>query len=160
METIPSVPNETLLKTIEELRTYEKKNLRINRIKLCCSAVAAILCVVIAIVLSIHIGHITKDIDELSAVMTETGENINLVAQDLQMIDFEQLGGSVKTFADVGTETIDQIKNATTGLDAILDNADIAIRNISNININQLNQSIQELHDVLEPLANFFNLFH
>ncbi len=160
METIPSVPNETLLKTIEELRTYEKKNLRINRIKLCCSAVAAILCVVIAIVLSIHIGRITKDIDELSAVMTETGENINLVAQDLQMIDFEHLGGSVKTFADVGTETIDQIKNATTGLDAILDNADIAIRNISNININQLNQSIQELHDVLEPLANFFNLFH
>ena len=41
MESIQAVPNETLLKTIEELRTYEQKNLRINRVKLCCAVAAA-----------------------------------------------------------------------------------------------------------------------
>ncbi len=159
METLQAVPEETLVKTIEELRTYEKKNLRINRIKLCCSAVAAILCIIIAIVLSVYIGRITKNIDDLSAVMTEAGENITIVAEDLQKIDFEKLGGSVQMFAVTGTETINQVKEATKGLDVILDNANDAITNISNINIAQLNQSIQELHDVLKPLADFFNVF-
>lgn len=160
METVQAVPNADLIRTIEELRTFEKKNLRINRIKLCCSAVAAILCVIIAIVLSVYIGRITKNIDELSAVMTEAGENINIVAEDLQKIGFEKLGNSVQMFADVGTETLNQIKDATSGLDSILDNANDAIRNISSINIDQLNQSIQELHDVLQPLANFFSFLH
>ena len=61
MESIQAVPNETLLKTIEELRTYEKKNLRINRVKLCCAVAAACLLVIVAIVLSVYIGRITKN---------------------------------------------------------------------------------------------------
>ena len=160
MESIQAVPNETLLKTIEELRTYEKKNLRINRVKLCCAVAAACLLVIVAIVLSVYIGRITKNIDELSAVMEEAGENINIVAEDLQKIDFEKLGSSIQLFADTGTETIGQIQEATKGLDSIMTDAGIAIKNISSINIAQLNESIQELHDVLQPIANAFNIFH
>lgn len=160
MEAVQPTVNDALLKSIEELKTYEKKNLRINRIKLICAFIAAALCVVIAIVLIGSAGRITENIDSISATMTEAGNNINLVAEDLQKIDFELLGNSVQSFADTGTETISQIKEATTGLDTILDEAEGAIQNISSINIDQLNQSIKELHDVLEPLANFFNIFH
>jgi len=151
---------ETLAKTIEEIRTYEKKNLRVNRIKMICSVISVALCIMIAVLLSINIGQITRDIDDISATMTEAASNINIVAQDLQKINFEELSGSVQLFANAGTETINQIKEATTGLDRILDEAEEAIKNISSINIENLNESIQELHDVLQPLAKLANMFH
>ena len=160
MESVQPIPNENWIKTIEELRTYEKKNLRINRIRLFCAAVSVVLCIVIAVMLSVNIDRITEDINEVSAAITETGENINIVAMDLQKIDFSEIVASAQTFTETGTETINQIKDATKGLDSILDEADSALKNISNINIKQLNESIQELHDVLEPLAKFFNIFH
>lgn len=160
MESVQPIPNENWIKTIEELRTYEKKNLRINRIRLFCAAVSVVLCIVIAVMLSVNIGRIAEDINGVSAAITETGENINIVAMDLQKIDFSEIVASAQTFTETGTETINQIKYATKGLDSILDEADSALKNISNINIKQLNESIQELHDVLEPLAKFFNIFH
>ena len=160
METLQTVPNDTILKTIEELRDYEKKNLRINRIKLICAAAALALCVLIAIVLSANIGRITRNIEDLSAAVEETGQNINTVAIDLQKIDFQSLSESAQAFADTGIKTIDQINNATSGLDSLLSEAQTALQNISGINIKDLNESIQDLHDVLEPLSNFFKVFH
>lgn len=159
MEALQTVPYESLQKTIEELRTLEKKNLRINRIKLVCALIAVVLCVVIAIVLFVNIGAISKNIEDLSVAMTEAGNNINVVAEDLQKIDFVSLGESAQAFTQAGTETIGQIKDATSGLDSILSEAETALKNISKINIDQLNQSIQELQDVLQPLANFAKLF-
>ena len=160
METLQTVPNDTMLKTIEELRDYEKKNLRINRIKLICAAAALALCVLIAIVLSVNVGRITRNIEDLSAAVEETGQNINTVAIDLQKIDFQSLSESAQAFADTGIKTIDQINNATSGLDSLLSEAQTALQNISGINIKDLNESIQDLHDVLEPLSNFFKVFH
>lgn len=159
MEALQTVPYESLQKTIEELRTLEKKNLRINRIKLVCALIAVVLCVVIAIVLFVNIGAISKNIEDLSVAMTEAGNNINVVAEDLQKIDFVSLGESAQAFTQTGTETIGQIKDATSGLDTILSEAETALKNISKINIDQLNQSIQELQDALQPLANFAKLF-
>lgn len=155
-----SITNEPMQKTIEELRTFEKKNLLINRIKLGITAFLAVLCIVIAVVLIKNVSRISKNIDDLSAVVTEAGENINEVATDLQKIDFVALGDSAKTFADVGTETTQQIKDATSGLDTILSDAEQALQSISSINIDQLNADIKALHDVLEPLSNFFKVFH
>lgn len=159
METMQTNPNESLQNSIEELKQLERKNLRLNRIKLICLALTTAACVLICVMLLVNIGSITKNINELSAVMTEAGSNINTVAQDLQKIDFELLGNSVQAFADSGTETIQQIKDATAGLETILGEAQTALKNISGINIKQLNESIQELHDVLQPLANFFQIF-
>ena len=160
METLQTVPNDSLLKTIEELREYEKKNLRINRVKLICAIAALALCILIAIVLFVNIGQITRNIEDLSAAVEETGENINNVAIDLQKIDFQTLSESAQDFTKAGTETIGQIKDATSGLDTLLNEAQTALKNISSINIDQLNESIQELHDVLQPLSNFFKVFH
>ena len=135
MESTSIAMNETFLKTVEELRDSEKKNLRINRIKLGIAAFTAVFCVVIGIVLFVHVGRITENINSISEVMTEAGENINLVAADLQKINFAEIGESAKAFADVGAETTRQIQQATSGLDTILNDAETAIKNISSIKI-------------------------
>ena len=159
METMQTNPNESLQNSIEELKQLERKNLRLNRIKLICLALTTAACVLICVMLLVNIGKITKNIDDLSAVMTEAGSNINTVAQDLQKLDFEALGDSVETFATTGAETVDQIKSSTQGLETLIEQISNAMKNLQSINIEQLNDSIQEMHDVLEPLSKFFKAF-
>lgn len=151
----PDAPQNTL----EELLRYEKKNLLINRIKLVCAALCVVICIVVAIILTVNVGKITKEVESVSAVLTETGENIDVVAKDLNKIDFEALGTSIQSFAEVGTETIEQIKTSTQGLDEIMEQVKIAVGNLSDVNIEELNNGIKTLSDVLTPLAKFFNAF-
>ena len=145
--------------SIEELIRYEKKNLRINRIRLVCSLIAVALCVIIAVVLSVNVGRVVNEVEKVSDVMTEAGESINKVATSLNEIDFATLEKSVETFADVGTETIRQIQNSTKDLDTILEEVRTSINRLGSVNIDDLNNGIKTLNDVLEPLANFFHLF-
>ena len=145
--------------SIEELIRYEKKNLRINRIRLVCSLIAVALCVIIAVVLSVNVGRVINEVEKVSGVMTEAGESINEVATSLNEIDFATLEKSVETFADVGTETIRQIQNSTKDLDTILEEVRTSINRLGSVNIDELNNGIRTLNDVLEPLANFFHLF-
>lgn len=159
METMQTNPNESMQNSIEELKQLERKNLRLNRIKLICLALTTAACVLICVMLLVNIGKITKNIDDLSAVMTEAGSNINTVAQDLQKLDFKALGESVETFATTGAETVDQIRSSTQGLETLIEQISNAMKNLQSINIEQLNDSIQEMHDVLEPLSKFFKAF-
>ena len=148
--------NESLEQTIRELRDFEKRNLRINRIKLICAAAAVVVCMIIALVLVINVGKITREVESASKVMTEAGESINEVAKNLNEIDFEALGTSVQTFTDIGTDTVEQIKTSTQGLDTLLIEAHTALENLSSVNIEELNSGIEKLNAVLEPLARFF----
>ena len=155
----PNLTNNAQEESIKELLRYEKKNLRINRIKLICAIACVVLCAIVAIVVIVNVGKITKEVESVSAVMTQTGENIDKVAQELDGIDFEALETSVQTFATVGTETIEQIKASTEGLDEVMAQVKLAVTNLSDINIDELNTGIKTLNDVLEPLAKFFSVF-
>lgn len=158
METLQTTENKAVQEdTMQELLRYEKKNLRINRIKLICAAMSVVICIAVAIILVVNVGRIAKQVEDVSAVLTETGENIDHVAKDLSEINFEALGASVQAFADVGTETIEQIGGATKGLDQVIDEIRAAVNNLSAINIEQLNDGIKTLNDVLAPLARLFN---
>ena len=158
METMP-VTTAGAEETLKELLRCEKKSLKINRIKLVCAILCVVICAVVAIVLTVHVNRITKEVEAVSAVMTETGSNIDTVAKELSEIDFESLSTSVQSFANVGTETIEQIKSSTQGLDDIMEQVRIAVGNLNEINIDELNNGIKTLSDVLEPLARFFNVF-
>ena len=155
----PNLTNNAQEESIKELLRYEKKNLRINRIKLICAIACVVLCAIVAIVVIVNVGKITREVESVSAVMTQTGENIDKVAQELDGIDFEALETSVQTFATVGTETIEQITASTEGLDEVMAQVKLAVTNLSDINIDELNTGIKTLNDVLEPLAKFFSVF-
>lgn len=147
-----------LKQTIEELRSFEKKNLRINRIRMICSIASLSLLIIALILLSVNIGKVAKVIDEVSTIATETGNNINIVAQDLGKVDFEKLGKSIQGIADIGEDTLKQVNHAAGQLDNLIKGAETAMEHINSVNFEDLNNGIQRLNDVLEPLANFFNL--
>ena len=159
MESMNQMPSDAHEQSLSELVRYEKKNLRINRIRLACSLLCLVLLVAIALVLSMNVGKIYRNVEDVTAVMTDAGKSINEVAESLNEIDFEALSSSVQTFTTVGTETIEQIKTATEGLDTMLDDVHEAVIRIGNVNIDDLNNGIKTLNDVLEPIARFFNAF-
>lgn len=149
-----------LKQTIDELRKYEKKNLFINRIRMICSAACLLLLIIAIVLISINVGKIMKQVDAVSEVLLKTGETINTVAEDLSKVDFEKLGKSIQNITDIGEDTLKQINQSASELDTLISSAEAAMNHLNSINFDDLNNGIQKLNEVLEPLAKFFNIFH
>lgn len=156
-----SVPdnNEQLKQMFEEMRTYEKKNLRINRIRMVCTIAGLTLLIVVLIALLVNVGTVVRKVNAVSEVAIKTVNNINAIAEQVTKVDLEKLGNSIQNVAELGEETLQQVKDATEGLDVLVKDADEAMQHINSVNFEDLNNGIQELNDVLAPIANFFNIF-
>ena len=156
-----SVPdnNEQLKQMFEEMRTYEKKNLRINRIRMVCTIAGLTLLIVVLIALLVNVGTVVRKVNAVSEVAIKTVNNINAIAEQVTKVDLEKLGNSIQNVAELGEETLQQVKDATEGLDVLVKDADEAMQHINSVNFEDLNNGIQGLNDVLAPIANFFNIF-
>ena len=155
METIETVTEAVaseeaeLHQTLSELRDYEKKNLKMNRIKMICVIAIAAIAFLTALILIINVGSVTSKIETLSKSVTETSETINAVAKDLNQVDLQKLAASIQTIADDGEDAILSIGKS----------AGEALEKINSIDIDELNAGIKTLSEVLEPLAKFFKAF-
>lgn len=145
-------------KAIEELHAYEKKNLRINRIRLAVTVLALAVCIALLTIVVLNIKNVSEKANEITEVVKTTGGQMNYVAEDLGKVDFETLGKSLQTVADLSEKTLGQVYEATSGLDEILTNAKTAVENLGSIDIEKLNEGIQALNDILEPVAKFFGI--
>lgn len=162
METAPIPQDQTnteLIETLRTLHTYEKKNLRINRIRLIISVISLMICIILAIFVFRNVGAFTKKADIALDSLTNAGNNINALSGRIEKLDIEKLAKSLGNIVEVSEETIDEIHNAVGGLDQLVKDADDAMQHINSVNFEDLNNGIQRLNDVLEPIANFFKFF-
>lgn len=162
METAPILQDQTnteLIETLKTLHRYEKKNLRINRIRLIISVISLVICFILAIFVFQNVGAFTKKADTALDALTDAGNNINALSEEIEQMNLEKLGKSLGNIVDVSEETIGEIHNAVGGLDQLVKDADDAMQHINSINFEDLNNGIQRLNDVLEPVANFFKFF-
>ena len=162
METVPVSQNQNnteLAETIRQLHSFEKKNLMINRIRLIISSVSLLICIALAIFVFRNIGSLTKKADTALDALTDAGNNINALSEEIEKMDLERLGKTLGNIVDVSEDTIGEIHQAVGGLDQLVKDADDAMQHINSINFEDLNNGIQRLNDVLEPVANFFNIF-
>ena len=147
-----------LMQTVEELRTLEKKNLRINRLKLLFLLATLIVCIVAALFVYANIASTVRRIDEMSESLTEAGKNINAVAKDLEKFDFDKLSASLQSIVDTSESTVGEVYQAAQGLSVLLEDADVAMNHINAVDIEKLNDGIRQLNDILEPIASFFRV--
>ena len=149
-----------LKKTIEELRTYEKKNLFINRLKLICSIASLALCIAAVCIAFFGLQPTVQKLNDMSVTLTEAGKNINTVANDLEKFDFDNLSTSLHSIVETSKDTVDEVYKTAQGLSTLMDTADVAMEHINSIDFENLNNGIQKLNEILEPVANFFHIFH
>lgn len=143
----------------DEMRSYEKKNLRINRIRMIISAVSLAICLALAVFIFRNVGSIAKKADTALDALTDAGNNINALSEEIDKMNLDKLGKSLGNIVEVSEETIAEIHQAAGGLDQLIKDADEAMNHINSVNFEDLNNGIQRLNDVLEPVANFFSIF-
>lgn len=145
---------------MEEKQTLEKLLYKQNRYaKWQCilTAAAALCCVgifVLALTLMPQIRAVTT---QMNTVLTDleavTGQlegemdtilsNLNTVTDELARADLEGMVADVDSFVTTGQEAVEQ-----------------ATEKLNIIDFETLNQAIEDLADVVEPLAKFFNVFN
>ena len=75
-------------------------------------------------------------------------------------MDFAALDEAYQTLAASASEMIETLSGSLDGLQSVIENADIAMKNLADVDIKTLNESIQQFNEVLAPLAKFFGVFN
>ncbi len=150
---------EPTVELLQKILETEKKQLRCGRFRLWLGIIGVLLAVLSLALLLTGMFWMKGQIETLSAAVRETAEKINEVADSVNAIDFGALEKSYATLAQSATEMIGTIKESTSGLKDIMDNAEIAMEKLSAIDIEALNDGIRELNSILKPMSQFFGLF-
>lgn len=145
---------------MEEKQTLEKLLYKQNRYaKWQCilTAAAALCCVGIFVLALTLMPQIQAVTEQMNTVLTDleavTGQlegemdtilsNLNTVTDELARADLEGMVADVDSFVTTGQEAVEQ-----------------ATEKLNIIDFETLNQAIEDLADVVEPLAKFFNVFN
>ena len=145
---------------MEEKQTLEKLLYKQNRYaKWQCilTAVAALCCVGIFVLVLTLMPQIRAVTAQMNTVLTDleavTGQlegemdtilsNLNTVTDELARADLKGMVADVDSFVTTGQEAVEQ-----------------ATEKLNIIDFETLNQAIEDLADVVEPLAKFFNVFN
>jgi len=119
----------------DPLLIYAKKQYRMSAITACCSLAVLLIVLITAVVLIPRFVSLYENLKSAT-------ENLNVITKQLSESDLKGMVENVGSLV------------ATTQKDL-----DAAMEKINAIDIDLLNKSIQSLHDVLTPIANFFNVF-
>ena len=145
---------------MEEKQTLEKLLYKQNRYaKWQCilTAAATLCCVGIFVLVLTMMPQIRAVTAQMNTVLTDleavTGQlegemdtilsNLNTVTDELARADLEGMVADVDSFVPTGQEAVEQ-----------------ATEKLNIIDFETLNQAIEDLADVVEPLAKFFNVFN
>ena len=118
---------------------------------------------ILALILMIFVLLITLALCIIIPKVVFMIDNVNntIVQVDQAVTDFSDGVVQIETALGEAQGSLDGIDEMVGNVNKIVventENASNAITNISNVDIDTLNQSIKNLHDIVEPLANFFN---
>ncbi len=136
---------------LQEILKYQKKNARLTRI----SAIAVlVMACVFAVALALLIPKAVKLVDNAMgslAQVDELMEDTGVVMQNLNDISVE-----VNTVISDAQVLID---NSNTMVEDNTDAITETVQKMNQVDFETLNKAINDLSDVVEPLANFFNKF-
>ena len=150
------------LQLLRDIAQSQKKQEKYARWQYLVSVASACACVLIALVLLVGGIYVKNQaqgvVDKVNGTLMEADEavnNFNQVAQDILSLDLQNLTRGVTNLTEEASEGISQ---AMESLQGTMTEAQEAMENVKGLNIDKLNEGIQKLNDVLEPLAKFFRI--
>lgn len=129
---------------LEKLVKNSSKQLFYARVA---SLAALVLCAAVAVCLAVIIPKVLSTIDSANEVLTQVSETITLADTALESVtemstSITDMGTTMDTFITDNAETVEEI-----------------MTKLEEIDFEGLNDAIEDLGDVVEPLANFFGKF-
>ncbi len=146
------------MKTPEEMNERELmiETLRNERINAKYQTMAGIGCLVLAVIVTIAFAIIMP-----RAIHTLERVNTTLTQANTTLSQIETTMSKLETTVDQAQVSLDQIDEAVRNVNTLVeDNTDIlnnTIKDISEIDFKTLNDSIQDLNRVIQPLSRFFS---
>lgn len=137
--------NKEMLELLQAMEKTNRKQLRMARLQCVFSLLAAVCCgAVLLVVLSI-LPQVDTVMNQLDTVMVQTQTvlgNLEKTTAQLAAVDLENMVTDVDTLVVTGQQSLEQTMDK-----------------LNSIDIKTLNQAIEDLAAVVEPMAKFFNSF-
>ena len=137
--------NSQLSHMIEKLEKSNRQQVNCARLQLAFSAAAFLLCLVLVLTVMKVLPQVMEIAGRADAVLG----NLETVTEELAQMDVQ---GMVENVDGLVGDVDDLVTSTREGLEDTLDA-------VGKINFETLNQAIEDLAEVIEPLANFFNMF-
>ena len=142
--------------TLELLARIEKNGRRqliFTQILCTLALVAAVFCVVALI----QIRQLMPQLHSVIAQMQTVLSSMEEVSAELSQMDLNSIVGNIEGLVGNVEGLVGDVSNLTT---AAQDSLTEAMSKLNAINFETLNRAIEDLADVVEPLAKFFNVFN
>ncbi len=159
LTSIPVAQLDKLQETLDELKRMETKNLRMNRIKMVCVLVVAIVFLVVGTFVLINVQRVVRETESVAETVKEATVNINSVAKELNEIDYAELGKKLQSIVGMAEESMKVVSSSAGNLDQLITDSKTTMERLKSLDIEGLNAGIKRMNDVLKPLAEFFNIF-
>ncbi len=125
----------------KEMAQTEKAQLKYQKLSFVMSALSA---VIMAVILIIVIGLASYIVPKVDTIYTSTMKNLNNLEELTTELNEAHL-----------SETVNNINNLTLNATGDLSKA---MSKLNSIDLETLNKSIQDLHDIIEPMAKLFKV--
>lgn len=133
---------ELLEETLRRLEETERERSRYVRMQFYLSAVTAACSVMVLAILMAAYVTVVPDVQKTSEEIRTAAESLNRISSQLSEAELDQMVRNVDRMALTSEESVRE-----------------ALEKIQAIDIDELNRAIQGLSDVVQPFADFMNLF-
>ena len=138
--------NREMLELLKKIEESNRKQLLYTRI-LCIAAVVAVVCFagIFFLIRDLlpQVSAIMADIPGLVTQLQSVLKNLEIVTRDLSAVDFETMVTGINALVSTGQISLEE-----------------TITKLNAIDFEALNKAIENLADVVEPMARFFNVFN
>lgn len=137
--------NKELLELLKAMEKTNRKQLRMARLQCIFSLLAAVCCGAVLLVVLNILPQVDTVMNQLDTVMDQTQTvlgNLEKTTAQLAAVDLESMVTDVDTLVVTGQQSLEQTMDK-----------------LNSIDIKTLNQAIEDLAAVVEPMAKFFNSF-
>lgn len=129
---------------LQKLVKYSSKQLFYARLT---SLAALVLCVAVVVCLAVVVPKVLETVDSANDILVQVSDTITIVDTTLESVtemstSITDMGSTMETFITDNAETVEAI-----------------MTKLEEIDFEGLNDAIEDLGNVVEPLANFFNKF-
>ena len=145
--------NTEMLELLKKMEKTSRQQATYAKLQFFITLAAAVLCLVLLISVLQFIPQVQQMLSRADIILT----NLETVSQQLTAMDLTGMMDNMDALVGNVNSLIGNVDGLVTTSQESLEET---LYNISQINFQTLNKAIEDLSDVIEPLAKFFNAFN
>ncbi len=145
--------NTQMLELMNKIEKTNRRQLLFTQILCGIALVAAVFCIIVLL----QVLHVLPQLEAVVLQMQTVLNNMEEVSAELAQLDMQSIVGNVDGLVNDVEGLVSIVGElATSAQDSLKE----TMSKLDSINFDALNKAIEDLADVVEPLAKFFNVFN